>query len=171
VDRLHLAVFNTFGREVLLRGTSSAAVENAFRGIGAGGGTSYGEGVRALANRKPNQDEDTLFIFIGDEGEYRPDSLVQAVQQSGLNPMAFGLLKVPGYEGEIVRGSARILGIPCFMIEEAMFNDPYSVTRTLRNLIANTPVGINKPMGVKVNRKSLVEQIFDCPILDKPVWA
>lgn len=171
IDKLHVSVFNTVGREVILKGTSSTAVEHAFKNFSAGGGTVHSQGVAALADRKPSEDEDTLFIFIGDEGEYNVDLLVRQTNASGLNPRAFGLLKVPGENGSIVRDTASILGIPCFIIEEAMFNDPYSVTRTLRNLIANTPVGFKPARQQVAARKSLIEQILEAPLLVKPIWA
>jgi flavin-binding protein dodecin len=170
LDHLHVSVFNSVGREVLLKGTSSTAVTHAFQNFRAGGGTSYGQGVAALAHNKPKDDEDVLFIFIGDEGESRPDSLVQSVQRSGLNPVAFGLLKVPGEDYEVVQRAAAILNIPCFRIEEAMFNDPYSVTRTLRNLIANTPV-TQRVTATMIQRKTLIQQILETPLLQVPVFV
>ena len=169
VERLHVSVFNSIGKEIALKGSSSTAVKQAFRGISAGGGTSYAQGVRALFNHPTAPEEDALFIFVGDEGDGASDSLVRTIRESGLNPVAFGLLKVPGEDYGVVVKSAGMLNIPCFKIEEAMFNDPYSITRTLRNLIANTPVTQRAFGSPVVARKSLIELILQTPLLQKPV--
>lgn len=171
LDRLHVSVFNSVGREVALKSASSTAVEHAFQNYSAGGGTSYAQGVKAVAHHKPGADEDTLLIFVGDEGEYHSGGLVETIRQAGLNPVAFGLLKVPGENGTVVQDAARALNIPCFRIEEAMFTDPYSVTRTLRNLIANTPVTKAATAAVPVIRKTLVQQVLETPLLSRPIWA
>jgi len=165
-DKLHISVFNTVGREVVLKHASAAGVEAAFRGISAGGGTSYGAGVQILKNHPPKADEDALLFFVGDE-EDREFS--QAVRDSGLNPVAFGFLKVrnsPGYSA--VTTTAANLGIPCFMLDEKIFADAYAVPRTLRNLIAATPVG--KAVSV-TPRVSLVDTILSTKLLVKPTWA
>src|SRR5262249_2447722 len=66
-DSVHVAIFNSTGREIVIKHPSSAGVENAFRGIVAGGSTDYGAGVRALEKYKPEAECDTLFFFVGDE--------------------------------------------------------------------------------------------------------
>lgn len=172
LDKLHVSVFNTIGGEVPIKHPSAKGIEAAFRGHTANGGTSYAQGVKALANHKPKDGEDTLMIFVGDQLDSDTMGLVRAVQTSGINPVAFGLLEVvsPNYgRGSIVRDAARALNIPCFDIEEGIFSDPYAVTRVLRNLIANTPV-------VSVARRAvaeptLVEKILRTELLKKPVWA
>ena len=171
INRLHVAVFNTIGRAVELKAASAAAVEHAFRGITAGGGTCHEQGVKALAHFKPKDEEDTLFVWIGDQGQSHYPTLVAAIKDSGLNPVAFGLLEVKGANETIVVDTASALNIPCFRIEEAMFADPYSVTRTLRNLIATTPVGKVKPGQTAPVRKSLVEEVLSTELLRKPLWA
>ena len=55
-----------------------------------------------------------------------------------------------------------------FEIDEAIFDDPYAVTRTLSNLIASTPV---RAVGAATPRKTLLEQILETELLEKPVWA
>jgi len=171
LEKLHVATFNTTGREVTIKHSSSAGVEQAFRGILAGGGTDYGAGVMALRNHRPSPGEDALFIFVGDEqaGEFS-----SAVRTSGLNPVAFGLLKVSGNEHDrAVRQTAQLLSIPCFRIDENIFSDPYAVTRTLRNLIAATPVSAaNASWGTTAPvRVSLVEKILQTDLLTKPTWS
>jgi hypothetical protein len=174
MDRLHVSVFNTAGREVAIKHASRAGVQQAFRGIHAGGGTLYREGVRALTKHLPKAGEDSLIIFIGDEGGESGPQLATYVRDCGLNPVAFGLLEVnSGHrwgQGTTVKDAANRLQIPCFQIEEALFADPYAVTRTLQNLIASTPVGAQAGRPV-VQRKTLVQQIMETPLLDKPVWA
>jgi hypothetical protein len=169
-DQVHVGVFNTVGREIKLKAASQLAVEQAFVGIKAGGGTSYGEGVRGLSMYKPREDEDTLLIFVGDEDS---TEFSQYVQASGLRPMAFGLLRVfsPQYSnGRCVRDTARVLGIPCFMLDEQTFEDPYAVPQKLRALIAATPVGA-ATAARPVPRVTLIDQILATPLLKRPCWA
>lgn len=167
-DKVHVSVFNTSGREVPIKHSSAVGVENAFRGISAGGGTDYGAGVKVLKHHKPAADEDVLFIFVGDE---EAGAFAHDVQASGLNPMAFGFVKVrnnPHYRA--VQDTADQLKIPCFMIDEKTFEDPYAIPRTIRALVASTPVG--KSVGNVVHQRvSLAETILNTEILKKPAWA
>lgn len=164
---LHVAVFNTAGREVGIAHASAAGVEKAFRGIQAGGGTNYGMGVRALRDHKPKDDEDTLMIFVGDEGQ--SGTFDEEVKASGLRPLSFGLVKVPGEDYGCVTNTAAALGIPCFRIDENTFADPYAIPRTVQALVAATPVGVTRPKAVP--RLTLVDQILKTDLLKKPVWA
>jgi hypothetical protein len=180
VERTHVAVFNTTGREVTIKHASAAGVENAFKGIAASGGTDYGAGVRVLQHHKPNADEDVLFIFVGDEEAHAFDGAVTA---SGLRPMAFGFVKtVPnggaagwranqyGTDNNVaVRDTAARLGIPCFMIDERTFEDAYAIPRTIRALVSATPVGAAATAAVP--RFTLVDQILKTDLLRKPAWA
>lgn len=175
-DKVHVSIFNTQGREIQIRHASAAGVENAFRGINAGGGTDYGSGIRALQSHKPGDDEDTLFVFVGDE---EANSFSDEVRKSGLRPMAFGFVKVGGmsqtammmnYGGSAVRDTASQLGVPCFMIDEATFADPYAIPRTIRALVSSTPVGKATHVA-PVPRVTLVETILKTAILQKPAWA
>jgi hypothetical protein len=177
LDRLHVSVFNTVGKELVIKAPKAAAVRQAFQGHNAGGGTSYAEGVRVLAHNKPKEGEDALMLFVGDEEDNGTARLVDVIQKSGINPVGFGLLKVRstlfgGGYGSIITDTAARLGIPCFAVDEKMFqsDDPYVVTRVLRDLVASTPVGM-KPAGVVQHRKSLVEEILETELLQKPVWA
>jgi hypothetical protein len=167
LNKVHVSVFNTTGRELSLKVASSAGVENAFRGITAGGGTSHGAGVRALSKNKPSTEEDALFFFVGDEEE--EGSFVQDVQWSGLNPVAFAFLKVRPTRYSIIRDTASSLGIPCLMMDTNMFEDVYAIPRTLRNLIASTPVG--KTSVKVIHRETVIDQILRTPLLKKPTWA
>lgn len=167
VENTHVCVFNTAAREVVIKHPSAAGVDHAFKGFSAGGGTDYGAAVKFMARHAPRPDEDSLFIFVGDQEDRR---FKDAVERSGLRPVAFGFLMV-GPEvnyWDAVDGTAAELGIPCFRIEESTFSDPYAVTRTLRNLIASTPAGAT---AKRPTRASLVEQILATDLLDKPVWA
>lgn len=175
LDRLHVSVFNTVGTEIEIKAPKAIAVEHAFKGHTANGGTVYGQGLAALAFRKPQPDEDVLFLFVGDqEGEQGRD-FAQTVRNSGFNPVAFGFLNVGRTEHGTVTMAAQELGIPCFTLDEAMFtsDDPYVVTRVFRDLIAATPVqktGI-RAATVAPARVTLVQQILQTPLLTKPVWA
>lgn len=167
-DKLHVSVFNTVGRVVQIKHPSAAGVRAAFRNFRAGGGTEYGQGVLALAKYQPEPDEDAIMIFVGDEGAV---DFQQKVRDSGINPMAFGLLKVGDSYRNAVTNTAANLGIPCFMIEEATFQDPYAIPRTIRALVASTPVGAAARGGRYAPRVTLVETILQTDLLKKPAWA
>jgi hypothetical protein len=183
LDQVHVSVFNSAGRPVVIKHASTKGVEAAFAGIRASGSTEYGAGVRALEDNKPKANEDAVFIFVGDE-EARP--FEQHVHASGLNPIAFGLLKVVANGGTAgwrvaqwgadknvaVRETARRLGVPCFALDDRTFDDdPYAVARTLRNLIAATPVGAPTATPRATTRVTLVDQILKTDLLKKPAWA
>jgi len=168
LDKVHVAVFNTAGRELRIPHASSVGVQNAFRGIVAGGGTDYGAGVRALAHHKPSADEDFFFIFVGDEEAQAFDAQVRA---SGLQPMAFGFVKVrhsPNHAA--VRDTAARLGIPCFIIDERSFEDAYAIPRTIRALVAATPVG-NEHRAQPGARQDIAQIVLQTELLKKPPWA
>jgi hypothetical protein len=166
-DRIHVAVFNTQGREIRIPHPSAAGVENAFRGIVAGGGTDYGSGVYALAHHKPKDDEDTLLFFVGDEGQH--GTFATAVVASGLRPMAFAMLRLPGENYGVVTRTAAELGVPCFDVGEQTFADTYAIPRTIRALVASTPVGVAARSTAA--RVPLTETILKTELLKKPVWA
>ena len=174
LDRLHVSVFNTEGREVEIKAPKAAAVQHAFASFKAGGGTSYAQGVRVLAKHAPKAGEDSIIWFIGDQEDYNVTALVSAVRNSGIAPVGFGLLHISAGgqyshgNGTVVVGAARQLGIPCFTMDEAMFKDVYAVPRTIRNLIASTPVGASASL-VRQARKSLVREILETPLLEMPL--
>lgn len=192
-DRVHVSCFNTVGKEIVIRAPAGAdgldgslstkLVEHAFRGIDASGATDYGQGVWALRHHQPKDDEDSLFVFAGDEEQQR--TFEREVEASGLRPMAFGFLKVVAEEGgaawrrrhygddyaTAVRDTAAKLGIPCFMIQEDTFDDPYAIPRIVRNLVAATPVGDAIQQGARPRRVTLVEQIIRTDLLVRPAWA
>ena len=170
LDKIHIVVFNTTGRAIKLKAASQVAVNHAFTGIQAGGGTSHAAGFLEVAKVKPGPEEDALCIFVGDEQDV---AFSAAVRQSGLRPLAFGLLKVSGSEGDrAVRQTAAELGIPCFRLDPQTFEDPYAVPQKLRALIAATPVGVKAAgVGEPLRRVSLVEQILETKLLAKPSWA
>lgn len=169
IDRTHIVVFNTVGRIVEIKHASAAGVENAFKGIQAGGGTSHAAGVLTFVGAKklPLEDEDVIFIWIGDGGER--GSFDHYVNQSGLRPTAFGFLQLPGENYGIIERTATALNIPCFKIDEATFSDVYAIPRTIRNLIAATPVGV-VPRAIPT-RTSLVQTILKTELLKIPQWA
>lgn len=171
INKLHVAVFNTSGRRLAIQHVSRVGVDAAFRGIAAGGGTDYGAGIRALQAVKPDLGDDALFIFVGDE--QHPGTFEDAVRASGITPRAFGLLKVGGTDRDRgVRDTAIRLGIPCFPISDAIFNDnPEAIPRTLRALIAATPVGRTAAAPAPSVRVTLVERILKTDLLRKPLWT
>lgn len=167
-DRTHVAVFNTAGRVVEIKHPSAAGVANAFRGISADGGTAHGAGVLALQKFQPKDDEDSLFIFIGDGGERK--TFEAYVTQSKLRPMAFGFLRLPGENFGCIESTATMLGIPCFPIVENTFDDVYAIPRTIRALVAATPVGTAARVAA-TPRVTLVDTILKTDLLRKPQWA
>ena len=174
LDKVHISTFNTHGKEIKLKGTSATGVAQAFMGERAGGGTCYASGVNALIKHPPKDDEDSIIIFIGDQADSGYGNFAPTIERSGLRPSAFGLLEVEGQYGlgKAVEETASRLGIPCFRIEEDTFSDPYSVPRTIANLIASTPVGEQTVPGrVRVPRITLVETILNHDLLKKPAWA
>jgi hypothetical protein len=167
LDRLHVAVFNTTGRLVEIKNASAAGMTNAFKGISAGGGTSHASGIRALPLFN-NPDEDQLFIWVGDEGER--GTFTAQVQASGFKPMAFGLVRVGGENYGAITNTAAELGVPCFLIDNRTFEDPYAIPRTIKALVAATPVNQTAVRAV-APRVSLVDQILKTELLKKPAWA
>jgi uncharacterized protein with PIN domain len=168
LDKLHVCVFDTSAREVVIRHPSARGVEHAFARFGAGGGTrheaAFGD---VFAQRPPASEEDALVLFVGDQQQ--GGTFEAAVEASGLRPVAFGFLEVWGVMGarfRCVQDTAAALGIPCFDVDVDMFGDAYAVGRVLRRLIASTPV-----QAGAARRRSLVETILKTPLLDKPVWA
>jgi hypothetical protein len=179
-DKVKVAIFNTVGREIGIKHPSAAGVENAFRGIVAGGGTDYGAPLRptCLGQYKPAAGEDALFIYVGDEGHNGTGGghggagvhFAAAVRQSGLDPVAIALIPVvsPQYgRAAAVRTTATELGIAYFEISEGTFEDPYAIPRTIRALIAAAPV---RPAAATA-RVGIVETILKTDLLKKPAWA
>lgn len=164
-DKMSVSVFNTVGREVIIKHRSEAGVRQAFQGIRADGGTNYAAGVTALAHRKAGPDEDTVYFFIGDQENSFGANFESAFRDE--RPVAFGMLQVRGH-GLCVKNTAVLMGIPCFDIDEKTFDDPYAIPRTLRALIAATPVGM---MPKATQRVALAETILKTELLKRPVWA
>ena len=184
LEKMAVAVFQQTGRVIEIKHASKAGVENAFRGITAGGGTDHSAGVRAVTTaRKPAPTDDVIFLFIGDGGERglggrAPERFVQSVRDSKTSPVAFGFLQLPGENFHAVEFTAEALGIPCFMVDERIFGqvkaggdlDPYAIPRAIRTLIAAAPVG--RPVGVQqAPRVTLVDTILKTELLKKPAWA
>lgn len=168
LDRLHVVVFNTAARVVTIKHASAAGVAQAFHGIAASGGTSHGVGANALAAFKPKADEDTILIVVGDGGEVRDFS--PNITNAGIRPLAFGFVQLPGDFGDAVTRTAAALRIPCFMIDAKTFEDPYAIPRTIRNLIAATPLDAT-PRAQATPRVTLVDTILKTALLTKPEWA
>jgi len=176
LERLHVSVFESRGKKIEIKANKAAAVEQAFRGITAAGGTSHSAGLRVLSFDMPKEGEDVLMLWIGDQQGESGESLAQTVRQSAMNPVAFGLLHIDawgwGGRGTTVVDAAKALNIPCFNIDPEMFSDdPYAVTRTLQRLISSTPVGKTPEGRVKTKRVTLVETILKTDVLTLPVWV
>lgn len=187
LDKIHVCTFNTSPREITIRHASRAGVQQAFRGIAASGGTDYGSTAQFCAQHPPKDDEEVLYIYVGDEDARpvnywggKPPAFTDRVRALGLRPQAFGLIYIqPGMwnghamePGLVVRKTAAELAIPCFLIEENTFEDVYAIPRTIQNLIAATPVGqVPQAAAPRVQRKTLVDEILETELLQKPAWA
>lgn len=177
LDRLHVCVFNTMAKMLRIESQTQAAVTKAFRGYTAGGGTLYESAITLFGKVPPKPGEDALFIFVGDQLDDRRDSFVGAFERVGIKPVAFGLLHIDTHYHAVYpnirivsQGAAR-LGIPCFAIDENVFNDVYAIPRTLQNLIAATPVTKHEGIPAQRSKRGLLQKIIDTPLLQKPVWA
>jgi hypothetical protein len=171
LEKLVAIIFDTSGRLIKIEHPSRAGVENAFRGIVAGGGTDHGSAIREMAkiSKKPAADDDIVMIFIGDGGERK--TFDSALRLANITPMAFGFLELPGENYKAIPNTATALGIPCFTIDEKIFADPYAIPRTIRNLIAATPVGRPATAVQAAPRQTLVDLILQTELLKKPAWA
>jgi len=171
LDHLHVVAFNTVGRRIKIERASKAGVDAAFRGLSATGGTSHGQAFMALRDTPPKADQDVVAIIIGDEAESGGGTFEPAVTASGMCPMAFGLVKLPGEDGSSVQRTATKLGIPCFMVDEKIFDDAYAVPRTLRALVASTPVTQVAARPAAKPRETMIEAVLKAPLLQKPSWV
>lgn len=172
-DRLHVAVFNTIAREIKIPHASTKGVDAAFRGVRPGGGTRHGSIMSVFGRQPPKDDEDAVFLFVGDEGEWAMagnDSLSTAIREAGWSPVGFGMFHV-GSHGDLVHQSATALGIPCFDVGKETFSDVYAIPRILRNLLESTPVSKSGQGRKAPARESLIDKIIQFPILQKPAWA
>jgi len=178
LDQIHVCTFDTTAKEVAIPHASAAGVTQAFRGKNAGGGTSYASAIELLGRtHPPKADEDLLFFWVGDQD---PDAGLNgrpfdaSTRRLGLNPVGCALLEVTGgwhdRVGNVVDHSSALLGIPCFKVTPATFEDPYAITRTIRNLIGATPVGA-ATRAAPVKRYNLIQEILNTEILKKPIWA
>ena len=169
LEKLHVAVFNTTGREVAIKTASANGVEQAFRGLSANGGTDYAEGFRAISHHKPGIDEDAIVIIVGDEGQANNGRFAKVIRESGINPVGFWFIKLPGDPGNVVQATAKELGIACRVLNETeaeqLFSDAYALPRVLRETLNAMPV------QARVAKKSLVKDILETDLLEKPVWA
>jgi len=79
-----------------------------------------------------------------------------------------GQIRNPRFRRAYYSDAAAELNIPCFRLSEEMFSDddPYAVTRIVRDLIAATPVGQSQ-----TKRVSLIDQILKTELLQVPEWA
>jgi hypothetical protein len=162
LERLHVSIFNTHGSKIHLRASSATAIEHAFQGHSAAGGTSYRAGV-AVFTPTGNADEDNLFLFVGDEDGEPSHILAEAL--APFHPIAIGILPVNRMRGCTVQAAALEMGIPCLHLDEGMFQgDPYAVPRILRSLIESTP-------RMKTLMQTLAQKILETPLLEMPAWA
>ena len=139
-------------------------MQQAFRNFRAGGGTSHAAGIQCLAKHRPKPGEDALFLFIGDQQE---GHFPEAVRASGISPVAFGFVPVGEHTfQDAVTGTARDLGIPCFILDDATIADPYALPRHLSTMVSAAPVS-----NAGSVRQSLIDTIVQTELLQPPMWA
>ena len=147
--------------------------ENAFRGIVAGGGTLITAPVfaPALAHLQARGGRGRAVPLHRRRAAGMERSMLHS-QAAGIRPMAFGfVLRAAGIRSSGPRrcqDTAAVLGIPCFMVDERTFADPYAIPRTIRALVAATPVGTTR---TTTSRVSPAETILKTDLLHKPAWA
>jgi hypothetical protein len=181
LDRLVPVVFRETARALTIKHASKEGVEHAFRGVKPEGGTEHAQAVIiGTSARKPGPDEDAIFLWIGDGGETDYSKLVKAVRSSGVMPVAFGFLELPGQNFGCIRNAAADLGIPLFNIDERIFGqagtggtiDPYAIARSLRAIISAAPVGQRTAAAPsRAPQKTLVDEIIATELLKLPEWA
>lgn len=183
LEKVRIAVFNNYARELAIpraigdvegrlpAHAGKAVLDALFAPINAGGGTDYSTAVTVLSQgRGVTADEDTLVLFVGDEGEAGSTRLVAALR--GVPSLVgVGLVKVPGDPGRVVQDAAASLGVPLLVLTPEMVpvDDPYAVPRVLRTMLLAAPRG---PVRTEApRRKGLVEEILETPRLRVPAWA
>jgi hypothetical protein len=77
---------------------------------------------------------------------------------------------LPGENFGAIDRTATALGVPCFLIQENTFDDVYAIPRTIRALVAATPVGMVARVAA-TPRVTLVDTILKTELLKKPAFA
>lgn len=74
----YVYAFDTMPYPIISKGNDLASWEQAFRGISAGGGTSYGAALAALIRNDQRVEQ---IVLVGDEGEYNSPTFIKTYQQ------------------------------------------------------------------------------------------
>jgi hypothetical protein len=166
-ERLHIATFDTIGRVLRPKATSRAAVEHMLSTINAGGGTTHGAALRALADaglRVP-EGASLIVIVVGDEAGETGEAFALSFVEYGYTPAAIALIlnvDRPSWRGSTVRDAAAHLRVPYAEVEVAQFADPYQVTRVLKTIL-------DAPVAVQTARVAgWLDKVLATPILAKP---
>lgn len=183
-DKVHVSIFNDYAQIMEFQtdgdgNITQACVEHAFRNHRSSGGTNYGSGVEIFRDIPLQDEEDAVFLFIGDQlngpGSGLDKHFAPAFARSGITPVALGMLNVKGSmgQGRAVTQTAMELGIPCFDFDENTFSDVSSgaVIRMLRNFIEATPVSAKAKDRGGPRRDDLIEKILKTDLLSPPAWA
>jgi hypothetical protein len=166
-ERLHVAAFDTIGRVIRLKAANRAGVIHALSTIKAGGGTTHGSALRALAEagvRMP--DGSTLIVIVvGDEAGESGNQFALSFTEYGYPAAAVALVvnvDRPSWRGSTVRDAAAALGVPYSEVAVEAFEDPYQVTRVLKTLL-------DAPVAASTARTAgWLDKVLATPLLAKP---
>lgn len=147
---LFVVVFDVFARQIEIQDSSLAGIEKSFRGIKAGGGTSFGSAVELL---RRNRNYIEQMIIVTDGGENSPPfftSALKTYREELKTDPNICFVKVPGEEqSDHVERDLKNEGI---LVDSFAFTGDYY---TLPNLL---------PLVSKPSRLELLEEIMSWPL-------
>jgi len=150
---LFVIVFGTMARQIKIQDTSLAGIEKSFRGIRAGGGTSFGCAVELLRRNKNYVEQ---MIIVTDGGENSPPFFVpafKAYREELKADSSICFVKILGQEqSDHVERELKREGI---LVDSFTFSGDYYA---LPNLL---------PLVTKPSRLELLEEIMDWPLPER----
>lgn len=167
LERMQVAVFNNYGKRIQIPHASRPGVEAAFRGVSAGGGTVHAAGLATL----DRPEADWILVIIGDQEEHGSLLPFFVGPNPWHKPLAVAYVEVrKSYGARFAEQTAADLAIPFIRLDAAQFadaTDPYNMARLWQRLLTAAPaVGVGGPP-----RKSLVQQVLETELLQRPPWA
>lgn len=169
LERMEVATFNNWGTKRTIRHPSRAGVEQAFRGVAAGGGTAHASGLAVLS--VPPRDAQWILVVIGDQEESGSLRPFFAGPNPWPAPVAVAYVEVRHSGERFVERTAAELGVPLVRLTEEQFadaTDPYQMARLWPRLLAAAPAQRGPTAPVRV---SLIDQVLATPLMERPAWA
>jgi Mg-chelatase subunit ChlD len=169
-ERLYIGLFDAIGRAIRLKATNRAGVKHALDPVTAGGGTTHGSALRALAADGVRVPESAklLVIVVGDEAGESGASFALSFFEHSYSPAALALVlnvEASWTRGTTVRDAAAELQVPYSEVSVEAFDDPYQVTRALKALL-DAPVATGTVH--KVQTMGWLDKVLATPLLAKP---